>query len=233
MIGMSTPIQRHGGLAELVSVPEQNIFEVPKGLNMKEAALAEPAAVALHAVLLAEANLKKPLSECKILIQGAGAIGLLCGLILNKEKNSRNIIMSDPNKKRLDECRKYLKASFVSPDDKSIKENHFDLILESVGLEITRHQAINSIAPGGTIVHIGLTQPSGTFNFKKLTIQEVTLVGTYCYTNDDFKKSLVILKDKKLGDLGWIEYRDLQKGSEAFQEIHNGTCVAPKIILIP
>ena len=233
MIGMSTPIKREGGLAELVSVPEKNIFEVPKKLSIKEAALAEPAAVALHAVLLAEQNLKKPLSECKILIQGAGAIGLLCGLVLNKEKKSTNIIMSDPNKKRLDECAKYLKANFVSPNDKSIKENNFDLILESVGLEGTRHQAIKSIAPGGTIVHIGLTQPSGTFNFKKLTIQEITLVGTYCYTNMDFQKTLEILTEKKLGDLGWIEYRDLKKGSEAFNEIHNGTCVAPKIILIP
>ena len=233
MIGMSTPIKREGGLAELVSVPEKNIFEVPKKLSIKEAALAEPAAVALHAVLLAEQNLKKSLSECKILIQGAGAIGLLCGLVLNKEKKSTNIIMSDPNKKRLDECAKYLKANFVSPNDKSIKENNFDLILESVGLEVTRHQAIKSIAPGGTIVHIGLTQPSGTFNFKKLTIQEITLVGTYCYTNMDFQKTLEILTEKKLGDLGWIEYRDLKKGSEAFNEIHNGTCVAPKIILIP
>ena len=233
MIGMSTPIKREGGLAELVSVPEKNIFEVPKKLSIKEAALAEPAAVALHAVLLAKQNLKKPLSECKILIQGAGAIGLLCGLVLNKEKKSTNIIMSDPNKKRLDECAKYLKANFVSPNDKSIKENNFDLILESVGLEVTRHQAIKSIAPGGTIVHIGLTQPSGTFNFKKLTIQEITLVGTYCYTNMDFQKTLEILTEKKLGDLGWIEYRDLKKGSEAFNEIHNGTCVAPKIILIP
>ena len=233
MIGMSTPIKREGGLAELVSVPEKNIFEVPKKLSIKEAALAEPAAVALHAVLLAEQNLKKPLSECKILIQGAGAIGLLCGLVLNKEKKSTNIIMSDPNKKRLDECAKYLKANFVSPNDKSIKENNFDLIFESVGLEVTRHQAIKSIAPGGTIVHIGLTQPSGTFDFKKLTIQEITLVGTYCYTNMDFQKTLEILTEKKLGDLGWIEYRDLKKGSEAFNEIHNGTCVAPKIILIP
>ena len=233
MIGMSTPIKREGGLAELVSVPEKNIFEVPEKLSIKEAALAEPAAVALHAVLLAEQKLKKPLSECKILIQGAGAIGLLCGLVLNKEKKTTNIIMSDPNKKRLDECSKYLKANFVSPNDKSIKENNFDLILESVGLEATRHQAIKSIAPGGTILHIGLTQPSGTFDFKKLTIQEVTLVGTYCYTNKDFQKTLEILKEKKLGDLGWIEYRDLKKGSEAFQEIHNGTCVAPKIILIP
>ena len=233
MIGMSTPIKREGGLAELVSVPEKNIFEVPRKLSIKEAALAEPAAVALHAVLLAEQNLKKPLSECKILIQGAGAIGLLCGLVLNEEKKSTNIVMSDPNKKRLDECAKYLKANFVPPNDKSIKENNFDLILESVGLEVTRHQAIKSIVPGGTIVHIGLTQPSGTFDFKKLTIQEITLVGTYCYTNKDFKKTLEILSEQKLGDLGWIEYRDLKKGSEAFNEIHNGTCVAPKIILIP
>mgnify|MGYP001269992115 FL=1 len=233
MIGMSTPIKREGGLAELVSVPEKNIFEVPEKLSIKEAALAEPSAVALHAVLLAEQNLKKPLSECKILIQGAGAIGLLCGLLLNKEKKTTNIIMSDPNKKRLDECSKYLKANFVSPNDKSIKANNFDLILESVGLEATRHQAIKSIAPGGTILHIGLTQPSGTFDFKKLTIQEVTLVGTYCYTNNDFQKTLEILKEKRLGDLGWIEFRDLKKGSEAFQEIHNGSCVAPKIILTP
>ena len=233
MIGMSTPIKREGGLAELVSVPEKNIFEIPNKLSIKEAALAEPAAVALHAVLLAEQSLKKPISECKILIQGAGAIGLLCGLVLNKEKKSTNIVMSDPNKKRLDECAKYLKANFISPNDKSIKENNFDLILESVGLEVTRHQAIKSIAPGGTILHIGLTQPSGTFDFKKLTIQEITLVGTYCYTNKDFQKTLEILTEKKLGDLGWIEYRDLKKGPEAFNEIHNGTCVAPKIILIP
>ena len=233
MIGMSTPTKRDGGLAELVSVPEKNIYEIPNNLSIKIAALAEPTAVALHAVLLAEQNLKKPLSESKILIQGAGAIGLLCGLVLNKEKQSTNIIMSDPNKKRLDECAKYLKANFVSPNDKLIKENNFDLILESVGLEATRHQAIKSIAPGGTIVHIGLTQHSGTFDFKKLTIQEVTLVGTYCYTNKDFHNSLKILKEKKLGDLGWVEYRDLKKGSEAFNEIHNGTCVAPKIILIP
>ncbi len=233
MIGMSTPIKRQGGLAELVSVPEKNIYEIPNNLNIKEAALAEPTAVALHGVLLAEQNLKKPLSESKILIQGAGAIGLLCGLILNKEKNSKNIIMSDPNKKRLEECSRYLTANFVSPNDKTIKENNFDLIIESVGLEVTRLQAIRSIVPGGTILHIGLTHPTGTFDFKKLTIQEVILLGTYCYTNKDFKNTLEILTKKKLGDLGWIEYRDLKKGSEAFKEIHNGTCVAPKIILTP
>jgi len=233
MIGMSTPIKREGGLAELVSVPEKNIYEVPKALDTKEAALAEPAAVALHAVILAEQTLKKPLAESKVLVQGAGAIGLLCGLILSKDKNCKNIVLSDPNKKRLDECSKYLDAKFVNPTDKSIKENEFDLVMDSVGLEVSRQQAIHVVAPGGSIVHIGLTQPSGTFNFRKLTIQEITLIGTYCYTNNDFKNTLNLLTNKTLGSLEWIEYRELKKGAEAFKEIHDGTCVAPKIILIP
>ena len=233
MIGMSKPIKREGGLAELVSVPEKNIYEVPKALDTKEAALAEPAAVALHAVILAEQTLKKPLAESKVLVQGAGAIGLLCGLILSKDKNCKNIVLSDPNKKRLDECSKYLDAKFVNPMDKSIKENEFDLVMDSVGLEVSRQQAIHVVAPGGSIVHIGLTQPSGTFNFRKLTIQEITLIGTYCYTNNDFKNTLNLLTNKTLGSLEWIEYRELKKGAEAFNEIHNGTCVAPKIILIP
>ena len=233
MIGMSKPIKREGGLAELVSVPEKNIYEVPKALDTKEAALAEPAAVALHAVILAEQTLKKPLAESKVLVQGAGAIGLLCGLILSKDKNCKNIVLSDPNKKRLDECSKYLDAKFVNPTDKSIKENEFDLVMDSVGLEVSRQQAIHVVAPGGSIVHIGLTQPSGTFNFRKLTIQEITLIGTYCYTNNDFKNTLNLLTNKTLGSLEWIEYRELKKGAEAFKEIHDGTCVAPKIILIP
>ena len=233
MIGMSSPIKREGGLAELVSVPEKNIYEVPKALDTKEAALAEPAAVALHAVILAEQTLKKPLAESRVLVQGAGAIGLLCGLILSKDKNCKNIVLSDPNKKRLDECSKYLDAKFVNPTDKSIKENEFDLVMDSVGLEVSRQQAIHVVAPGGSIVHIGLTQPSGTFNFRKLTIQEITLIGTYCYTNNDFKNTLNLLTNKTLGSLEWIEYRELKKGAEAFNEIHNGTCVAPKIILIP
>ncbi len=233
MIGMSRPIKREGGLAELVSVPEKNIYEVPKALDTKEAALAEPAAVALHAVILAEQTLKKSLAESKVLVQGAGAIGLLCGLILSKDKNCKNIFLSDPNKKRLDECSKYLDAKFVNPTDKSIKENDFDLVMDSVGLEVSRQQAIHVVSPGGSIVHIGLTQPSGTFNFRKLTIQEITLIGTYCYTNNDFKNTLNLLTNKKLGSLEWIEYRELKKGAEAFKEIHDGTCVAPKIILIP
>ena len=98
---------------------------------------------------------------------------------------------------------------------------------------MSRQQAISVIKPGGSIIHIGLTQPSGTFNFRKATLQEVTFIGTYCYTNKDFENTIKILADKEIGDLTWIEYRELKKVAEAFKQIHDGSCSAPKIVLLP
>ena len=92
---------------------------------------------------------------------------------------------------------------------------------------------IDVVKPGGSIIHIGLTQPAGTFNFRKMTLQEVTVIGTYCYTNKDFEQTLKILANKDIGPLDWIEFRDLKNGWDAFKQIHDGTCVAPKIILLP
>ena len=232
ILGMNKPIERQGGFAEYVSIPDRNIYELPKTLNIEEAPIAEPAAVALHAVELAEKEVRKPLENTKALVIGGGAIGLLCGLILSKVKKCREIVIVDPNIKRLEQCSKYLDGEAVQPDSKCIVSDSFDIVFDTVGLEVTRQQAIKSIKPGGVIIHIGLTQPSGSFDFRKATLQEITFIGTYCYTNKDFEKTLKTLSNKEIGSLNWIEYRKLKDGSGAFQEIHNGKCVSPKIILL-
>ena len=232
ILGMSKPIERQGGFAEYVSIPDQNIYELPKNLNIKEAPIAEPTAVALHAVELGEKELSKSFENTKVLIIGGGAIGLLSGLILSKVKNCKEIVIIDPNEKRLAECSKYLNAEAVKPDSRNVFNDYFDIVFDSVGMEVTRQQAIKVIKPGGIIIHIGLTQPSGTFDFRKTTLQEITFIGTYCYTNKDFEKTLNILANKEIGSLNWIEYRKLSEGFGAFKQIHNGTCIAPKIILL-
>ena len=233
ILGMNKPIERQGALAELVSIPDKNIYELPNDLDIKEAPIAEPTAVALHAVELYENSQTKLNSAINILVIGGGAIGLLCGLILSKVKNFKNITITEPNNKRLNECAKYLKAKALDPNDQLIKDNSFNVIFDTVGLEATRLQSIKCVKPGGSIIHIGLTQPSGSFDFRKTTLQEITITGTYCYTNKDFENTLNILAQKKLGNLGWIKYKNLKDGADAFKEIHDGRCIAPKIILIP
>ena len=59
LLGMNRPYERQGAFAELITVPNTNIYEVPKKLNVTEAAVAEPTAVAYHAVLIGEKSLKK------------------------------------------------------------------------------------------------------------------------------------------------------------------------------
>tara|TARA_B100001250_G_scaffold413496_1_gene447841 strand:- start:2170 stop:3174 length:1005 start_codon:yes stop_codon:yes gene_type:complete len=233
LLGMNRPHNRPGAFAEFITAPEKNIYEIPNHLDIKESAISEPTAVALHAVLMGENSLKKPLSECRTLVQGAGAIGLLTCLILSKIKANKDLTISDPNKLRLNECSKYVDAKFVDPGNKEINNDGFDIIFDTVGLEVSRQQAIKSIKPGGTIIHIGLTQPSGQFNFRKATLQEITFIGTYCYTNKDFENTIKILANKDIGELNWIEYRELKNGAKAFKEIHDGTCAAPKIVLLP
>jgi len=232
ILGMNKPIERQGGFAEYVSIPNQNIYELPKTIDMKEAPIAEPTAVALHAAELGEKELSKPLKNSKALVIGGGAIGLLSGLILSKIKDCKEIVIVDPNEKRLGECSKYLDADSVKPDSKCVIDDHFDMVFDTVGMEVTRQQAIKAVKPGGVIIHIGLTQSSGPFDFRKATLQEVTFIGTYCYTNKDFEKTLKILAKKKLGSLNWIEYQKLKDGFAAFKQIHDGTCISPKIILL-
>ncbi len=232
ILGMNKPIERQGGFAEYVSIPDQNIYELPKNLKMNEAPIAEPTAVALHAVELGEKQNSKQLKNSNALVIGGGAIGLLCGLILSKVKGCKEIVIVDPNEKRLGECAKYLDADPVKPGSKSVINDHFDIVFDTVGMEVTRHESIRAIKPGGVIIHIGLTQPSGQFDFRKTTLQEIIFIGTYCYTNKDFEKTISILDEKKLGSLDWIQYRNLKDGASAFKQIHDGSCSAPKIILL-
>ena len=233
LIGMNKPFIREGGLAEYVSVPDKNIYKLPIELDINKAAISEPAAVSLHAIELGEKNLKMSIKDAEILIIGGGAIGILCALILENIKHNNKLTLLENNKNRSKVCEQNIKSKVKNSSSKDLTENSFDFIIDAVGTEKTRELGVKLAKPGSTIVHAGLTNSDGKFNFRKLTLQEIIFIGTYCYTVKDFMNTINFLKIDTIGDLNWIEFRQLKNGAEAFKQIHNGTCSAPKIILLP
>jgi len=229
LIGMNFP----GAFAEYVNIIEKNLIQIPDGMKSAHAALTEPAATSLHAIHLAEKALHRPVSEGRALVIGGGSIGLLAALILNSHGCSE-ILLSDTNQLRRKTALETASCKVFDPKyEPSNFENRFELVIDAVGTESTRNVAIRAIRPGGVIIHIGLQQGSGVCDFRKITLGEITVIGTYTYTQCDMEAALLALNSGELGDFSWIEERALSEGALAFSDLNFGRSAAPKIILHP
>jgi threonine dehydrogenase-like Zn-dependent dehydrogenase len=82
-------------------------------------------------------------------------------------------------------------------------------------------------------MHIGLAQATGGLDVRRMTLQEITFIGTYTYTVQDFRDTAQAIMDGTLGALDWPKIRPLSDGAAAFDDILAGRAATPKIILTP
>ena len=102
-----------------------------------------------------------------------------------------------------------------------------------MGGKTSREAAIAAVVPGGVVMHIGLMDNDGGIDVRRMTLQEITLIGPYTYTPLDLRATLAQLHAGALGPLDWIDERPLAQGGAAFEDLHAGRCGAPKVILRP
>jgi len=217
---------REGTFAEMVSVPEVNLVNVPLEVPLEKAALTEPLAVSWHASRLALEALHSSMDR-NVLIIGGGAIGLASALAF-KAMEVENIVIVEPNTIR----RKYLNDNCNVVAVEKVDEL-FSIVVDAVGFKKTRELASEKVSPGGVITHIGLGEDLGGIDVRRITLQEVSFIGTYTYTAKDFKDTAQAIFDGRLGPLDWIERRPLSEGNRAFSEIREGKVPSPKIVLGP
>lgn len=215
---------REGAFAQHIAMPEANLVAVSGNLPFAKAALAEPLAVCWHAVRLAQEA--RPAAKSALVI-GGGAIGLGSSLCL-KAMGITDVTLSEPNAPR----REYLKQSC---GETAVAEasGAYDIVVDAVGISATRAVASACAQPGGVIAHIGLGDASGGLDIRRMTLQEITFIGTYTYTAQDFRDTVHAIESGALGSLDWIEERPLTEGAQAFADIRAGRVPAPKIVLVP
>ncbi len=221
-----------GAFAEQVVIPARNALTMPDDMGIIEASLTEPTAVGVHSVVVAERVLHRPVSEARALVLGAGAIGVLTALVL-KSKGCSEVYLGDTNALRRQTAEKHGFGHVYDPLQSEPEEGSFDVVFDAVGSGKTRAACGRMVRPGGVICHAGLQDQSEGLDTRRLTLQEVSFVGNYCYTVADLQASIRLLHRGELGALDWIEQRPLSAGASAFADIHNGKSAAPKIVLLP
>jgi threonine dehydrogenase-like Zn-dependent dehydrogenase len=224
---------RPGAFAEYVRIPERNVVSIPDAMPIAHAALAEPVAVSWHAVRIGAERLHQPLAACRVAVLGGGAIGLAAALVA-RHFGAADIRIAEPNalRRRAIIAGEALDAyDPASPDAPA--DNTVDLVVDAVGAAATRAAACAMVRPGGVIVHAGLLPGQDGLDIRKITLQEITLTGTYCYTPNDFRQTVAALAAGRLGRLGWFETRPLAGGPAAFADIDAGATASAKIVLAP
>ena len=228
MLGMTRP----GAFAEFMSMPAASLVAMPQDLESRVAVITEPAATAWHAVALSMRALTRPLHECRVLVIGGGAIGMTAGLLL-KHLGVAALTLTETNPLRRAAVASSVGCETLDPRVDEIASSAFDFVIDAVGARSTRAQSFGAVKPGGVIMHVGLQDWASEIDMRKLTLAEITLLGTYTYTTADLRATVDALARGVFGDLGWIEERRLDDGQQAFMDLHEGRSAAAKIVLRP
>lgn len=228
MVGMTRP----GAFAEFMSIPAASLVAMPQDMPATAAALTEPAATVWHAVNLTIRALTRPLHECRVLVIGGGAIGMLAALLL-KRLGATQLTLAEINPLRRNAVSRHAACETIDPLSSPPAEASFDYVMDAVGAKATRYQAFAAVKPGGVILHVGLQDWASEIDMRKLTLAEITLLGTYTYTTADLRATVAALHQGVFGDLSWVEERSLDEGPRAFMDLDQGKSAAAKIVLKP
>lgn len=182
---MATQPNYKGALTNYLVHPESLIYRLPERMSMLEGALVEPAAVGMHAAIMANVKPGK-----KIAILGAGCIGLMT-LQACRVMGATEIVVVDVIEKRLSMARQLgamevihgTKEDTVKRMQELLGDWGADVVFETAGSKTTARQAVDMVMRGGQIMIVGTIPDEIPVNFLKIN-REVKIQTVFRYANN-------------------------------------------------
>ncbi|TDD26372.1 2,3-butanediol dehydrogenase [Actinomadura sp. KC06] len=161
-----------GGLAERAVLPSYMLHLLPDGVSLKQAAVFEPAAVALHGVR------RSGLRDGEtVAVVGLGPIGLLV-VQLAVRYGAGKVIACDPSpSRRALACRL---GAAEAVDAGELPPGAADVAFEAVGAERTLRDCLDATRRGGRVVLLGLGGMLAVDGFA-LVNNEQSIIGSVGY----------------------------------------------------
>ena len=212
-----------------MAVDARRLIAVHGGLSDVEAAMVEPATVALHA-----ARRTPPRPGETVVVQGCGPIGLLV-LQCARAEGAERLIAVEPN-----EARRGLAASLGAdvvwtPDQAQaeLADRPADLVFECAGAPAAVQAAVDLVRRGGRVNLVGVTA-TATVQPSVWAVKEVTLTGSLGYRNGEFARVMDLMAD------GAVQVEPLHdatvplaQAADAFASLAADSAYAIKVLVDP
>ena len=225
-------IDRDGAFAEYTKADINRMIKIPNSLSMEIAALAEPVAVAVHAVRKAQVSVGD-----KVVVMGGGPIGQLVAQIA-RLNGASPVILSEIAPERIEFAQKMGLITANSKDDtinkvkELIRKEGADIVFEAVGVQSTYDYITEIVRPDGKIVAVGAASGPIAVDFWKLFFNELNIIGIHVYDQNAIEIAIQLLN--MYPDLfrhfvsKVIGYDNLQK---EFESLAKGNASVMKILV--
>lgn len=192
----------NGAFTRYVVMRPDQLYHVPAGLTLEEAALCEPFAAVVHAVT----EISPVRIGQKALVSGPGPIGLLCLKLLVAQGVSVVVTGTMNDAARLETAAKFGAAAAVNVDKQSLGDAvaeftggmGVDVAFECAGHPDSVHSCLNSLRAMGHHTQVGVCERRVALPMDLIFSKQLTLAGSICYTEQTWDRMMGILAGGKV-----------------------------------
>lgn len=182
----STWPHTQGAASEYLVVDATMVRVLPEGLPVRRAVLAEPLAVALHA--LGKAG---EVAGLEVLVTGSGPIGLMAvaAAVAAGARVTATDVLAGP----LERATALGADATIDVSSEAVEPNAYAVVLECSGVPVSISTALKAVRPGGTVVQVGmLPDDPRPVNLAPFISKEVRYLGAFRF-RDEIDRAVELL----------------------------------------
>ncbi len=156
-----------GGMVEQFRAPVERMVPLPIGIDVRDGSIVEPAAVSWHALRLADTG-----PGTRVAVVGAGALGLLA--VAGARRQGGDEVALEARHPHQREAGERLGARIGA-------QGLYDVVVEAAGTDASLARCAELVAPGGTIVVLGVHFGPVQLNWMPLFHREARIIPSLGY----------------------------------------------------
>jgi 2-desacetyl-2-hydroxyethyl bacteriochlorophyllide A dehydrogenase len=213
-----------GGMAEQFRAPSERLVPLPRGLDVRDASLVEPASVSWHALRLGGTG-----SGTRVAIVGGGALGLLA--VAGARRMGAEDVALEARHAHQREIGERLGARVGV-------EGEYDVVIEAGGSPSSLHRCSEVVAPGGSVVVLGVHLGPVELNWMPLFHREARVIPSLGYCahagGREMEDTAQMLADEPDIARALITHRfPLEDATEAFRVAGDKRAGAIRVVIEP